>query len=1307
MNRKMIACINRSAVAVLLTFAPSAYAASQGGIAYSYQLAKEANVTLGIYDFQGHLLRTLIKDVPRRAGHSTEYWDGKDQFGHAVRAGKYQVRGIEHPPIELKHVLSIGNPGTPPWPTADGKGDWLSDEAPAQGAVTDGTNVYLAAPGSEKGHSIIAVGPDGKRLWGYNETSYPRCVSLALDGPYLYALFSGPEFTHAAKDSNAPDKIGRAFVLCLDKNSGAPALFSTQKTEFRIATWPYVDRVTGLWNLRADKTFTPANYGGQPRYFANDVGEPTEAVGIAAVAGRLYVSLLSQNQILVLDAATAKQLDTISVPQPVGLHALKNGKILGISDGKIVTIDAATKAVTPTIDHDLVAPHSVTTDKSGNIYVSDWGNSFQVKVFAPLSSPLDKGGQRGVFLRAIGTKGGRAWLGAWNPNGMLLPRGLAVTDDGKLWVAEDDASPNRVSVWNAATGALIRDYIGPTPYGGGGHFWADPNDVSTIVAQGVMFKVDYAKKTWTPVATPYRRLSRAEAFTPNGMNGIPGARTVTQGGKQYVYVSQGTYGLIVFRREGVLLKPVAALGCLGRFITDDGSGLAIWDSDIGRHMIANYYPDFFKGHSGDNYVWSDKNNDGQVQPDEMQWARTLSRSDKYVAGMLPESTVSWGFGIAPDGAVYLGGFCADSNVVSRFEVQSWLPKGAPFYDLKAAKPVVINASNEGLQGLFVDANNHLLITRPYEWNKAKNALDCYDKNGKLLWSIAAPPARQQADDFLADNIVGEFRLPNGEHIFASWLWHANYKPYLLTADGLYISSLLDDTRLGPTSTWDESYKHYFQAPDGSAYIVNGANDAYHINKIIGLEQIHRFSGSIIVSEADLQAVADASTQIAAPPMQQPVIRTAWLLNPPAIDGNLGDWNMKSGVVLRPPFPPLARGDKGGSSARVALGRVALGRDASTLYLAYEVHGAKMVNKGGNWQTLFISGDCVDLMLHAGPYKPHFTPAEGDERLLLSIYQGQPIAVLYRPIVPGAASPTRLMGATIDQIIKLTNAKIAVQKSADGYTLEAAVPLADLGLDAATETLRGDVGVIYADETGANRALRLYHYNRETAMTADLTTEATLQPGNWGDIELPLGPNLLKNGDFEEPLAATPDDGWAVTTTRNGARATLNDTVAYSGSQSLLLQQTAPVIYTPESYNLPGYDDFIKSANGGTGGGYIEVRQRVPVTGGKKYALRFHIRTLDFPGGENKNPGPKRGYVSLQSWVRWEGAEGGVWALNHQDTAPQWKTLQDTRFNYYGVPLPYTAPPGATFAVIQFSLAANFADKLPQAFVDAVEFVEVM
>ena len=71
------------------------------------------------------------------------------------------------------------------------------------------------------------------------------------------------------------------------------------------------------------------------------------------------------------------------------------------------------------------------------------------------------------------------------------------------------------------------------------------------------------------------------------------------------------------------------------------------------------------------------------------------------------------------------------------------------------------------------------------------------------------------------------------------------------------------------------------------------------------------------------------------------------------------------------------------------------------------------------------------------------------------------------------------------------------------------PLADIGGLAA----RGDVGVIFSGAIGG-RELRLYHYNRDTGMTDDLTTEATLQPHEWGPLAVAEGRNLV-SGPWHE------------------------------------------------------------------------------------------------------------------------------------------------------------------------------------------------
>ena len=177
----------------------------------------------------------------------------------------------------------------------------------------------------------------------------------------------------------------------------------------------------------------------------NDLGEPTNALGLAATADRLYVSLFDNDKIMVLDAASGQKVGEIAIPKPVGLHAVGAntavGKarkqatkwLLAVSGKTVVKIDLASKRPTPTplVTEGLVAPHEVTIDRAGQIYVSDWGASFQVKVFSP----------RGQFVRAIGKEGGRPWIGAWQDDGMLVPRGIAVTDEGQLWVAEDDSTP--------------------------------------------------------------------------------------------------------------------------------------------------------------------------------------------------------------------------------------------------------------------------------------------------------------------------------------------------------------------------------------------------------------------------------------------------------------------------------------------------------------------------------------------------------------------------------------------------------------------------------------------------------------------------------------------------------------------------------------------------------------------------------------------------------------------------------------------------------------------------------------------------
>ncbi|HEX3471264.1 MAG TPA: hypothetical protein VHT28_08775, partial [Silvibacterium sp.] len=190
-----------------------------------YKMPADGEVTLGLFDKDGHLLRWLTQGDFRYAGENKEPWDGLDQYGKPVAAGSYILKAIYHSPITTDYKMSVCNPGNPPWPTADDKGDWLSDEYDPQAAVTDGKWVYLAAPGNELGYSIIAVDGSGQRQWGIRAGSYGRAIALALNGNYLYAVYSGAALNDNTRVYTGKNGIGKAVLMCFDKRTGKPAQF--------------------------------------------------------------------------------------------------------------------------------------------------------------------------------------------------------------------------------------------------------------------------------------------------------------------------------------------------------------------------------------------------------------------------------------------------------------------------------------------------------------------------------------------------------------------------------------------------------------------------------------------------------------------------------------------------------------------------------------------------------------------------------------------------------------------------------------------------------------------------------------------------------------------------------------------------------------------------------------------------------------------------------------------------------------------------------------------------------------------------
>ena len=179
------------------------------------------------------------------------------------------------------------------------------------------------------------------------------------------------------------------------------------------------------------------------------------------------------------------------------------------------------------------------------------------------------------------------------------------------------------------------------------------------------------------------------------------------------------------------------------------------------------------------------------------------------------------------------------------------------------------------------------------------------------------------------------------------------------------------------------------------------------------------------------------------------------------------------------------------------------------------------------------------------------------------------------------------------------------------------------------------------------------------------------------------------------------------TAKNGSNAVLSPASPYSGHHSLLMQTTTPVRFPPEGYNDPDYAAFIRSANGGSGGGMVEVLQTVPVVAGHRYSVRYHYRCEDFQP-ERKQPGHPRGYVAFGGRVEWRctpphrAPADSVGSF--YDSAPEWQRIADYRG--WDMARPYRAPEDAKEAIVIFALKTFAEGRRPKVYIDDVEFVDL-
>lgn len=1020
------------------------------------ELDKPQLVTVKIENAQGVTVRNLVAEMQLPAGKNRLSWDGyddgtRDEKGNRVRhrvpAGQYRVHGLTHTGIHLTYEFPLYSGGNPPWKTPDQSGAWMADHSAPMGAVflpaglspygQGKPQVLLSALVAEAGAPLILVDENGQRIHGEHYFGWDGGIAVTRDmgtptNPELfaYALNAWPE---------------RMVLSALRKGDDGNV------NGIEIAKFPAENKM--------------------PR-------EPgTIGLSVAVFNGLAVVSVPLDNKLVFIATKERKLIGSAPLTSPRGVYFDARGNLFAISNNTVKRFRIANlqepklDAGTVLIDTNLEAAHSLTGDSAGNLYVADWGKAHQVKVF----------GADGKYQRAIGKPGGLQ-LGLYDEQRMHRPQGLTIDDKGRLWIAEADHLPKRISLWNAATGQFQMAKYGPPHYGGGGTIdAADPTRAFYSEFGGLMeFALDWKTGTSNIKAIVSRQELQGLADLP-GENWWP-ERPVRVGGRTYLVGNyqgglRGNTNTAVFLLDEKthVARPVAYVGS-DRW----------WPSVANNPALKETMP----GKKNEHFLtWSDLNNDGYPQPEEFKYRvfteqftndKGEKRSTYGYREFYPQPDLSmtgvWGIHV-PAPAIR-----AD---------------GVPVYDLDKATfllpPGTVRPGEEDGQ-LLMPAPDGTLLSGDKGY-----------KNGIKVWSYPArwdynDAAQGPGDMNNATRALGPvMKAPAGEAgDFIAWNGEKG-NIFLLTTDGLFIQQLGGDMRTHPLLrlpqakrgmrvdgySFEDEHFHptMTRTAAGDIFLVAGKEHS-SIFRVTGWDSVKRRDfARVTLAQSALAALPETKT-IAARQQGRQRLKVALRGDGLTVDGQLSEWQNANWATISPDTS----------------GAVAFTDD--TLFAAWKTNDAKLLfNAGGNAVFLFKGGGALDLMIGTDREADvnRQQPVAGDLRLLITRVKGQPRATLYRAVVPGIAEAQKVLfespvGKVWFDEVRDVSAEVKLAQQGGNY--EISVPLPLLGMKPEQgRTILGDIGVLRGD--GSQTIQRLYWNNLNTAIVSDIPSEARLQPINWG------------------------------------------------------------------------------------------------------------------------------------------------------------------------------------------------------------------
>lgn len=967
--------------------------------------------------------------------------------GEARTAGSHEIPwdgcdddGRPVPPGDYRW-RSLHHPGLRPvhlMSFGDGPG---TNHTTCQSVTTNGRQVALAAPVAEGGHGLVLLDGDGTfvRGWNFAHGMGLNRTDVAMDDRFIYAAHDGYAWGQHIDRKKKDWSV--TYSLTIERFA----------IDGKNQDWP--DRKH--FQTVATVTVGP----GSPQKLPDRIS----LNGMACAGGRLYISDRNAEAVLVVEAASGRVITTLPLPAAGPLAAAPDGSLVAVSGKALVRIDAGNGKAKPLAMPADADPQGVTVAADGTILVAD-GTLHRVRVLAA----------DGRQQRLLGSEAAGPYAGPYVPERLIHPAGLAVGPGNRLWVCERERwTPKRITALDLASGKARHTTFGPTHYGasGGG---IDPGDGSRWIGMDTLWKVDTAARTAVPVT-----VMNAEPRT------LVHWRMVHHAGRIYAIGLSGSTVVCEVTAAGTF-KRVAEAGeahryCFTRGWNPEPAFIAAFERD---------YPDRKGRHAdkGPGFLWVDASGDGAMQAEEIRFTRDAAESlnGGYWGSEPWDLTLRFIARVDRKPAIVV------------LKPRGILANGAPDYgDLveacRAATPIALASAPAETAS---DARGRLVVN-------SDPVMTCWNTDGSLAWrhpnrwtnvhgSHNAPlPRAGEMQGVLF--CVGSAPLDGDGEVMA---WMGNHgRMFFLTSDGMYLDEAFRDVRVAATrdvlTIGGEPFGGTFAKVADGRWLLQAGGNEYRIFRVDGLDQVARAAGTITVTPAQVAAAERARSRLAAATAAAKEVVVPRLATAPGIDGDDRDW----------PGPPPVTWDQRGQFKAVAR----LGWDDNHLHLFWRIQDPTPWRNGGaDWQTLFKTGDSVDMQIgtdeQANPARTG--PVPGDLRLLIAPFKGKPVAVLYRHRCPGAKDGVRFQSPwrseQVDSVRLVDEARIVVRTGGDGYTVEASIPLATLGIARpAGRRLRLDVGTLFGDGEGTVTGLRSYWANRNTMLVNDVPGEIMLTPNMWG------------------------------------------------------------------------------------------------------------------------------------------------------------------------------------------------------------------